>query len=521
MRRPQLRQWFDRTDEYDEVIFWRLDRFVRRTFPDWADMVSWAAANQISLVSATEELDLSGPLQRLMATMFATVGGDGIGQHGPPGRRVPRVPAPDEAVGRRPPAIRIQDHHQSGRPGQGACRQRANSWQVAREAVRRVIAGESVNSVATDFNKRGIAPPLAKIWAGDTGLRQSCATRPCSVTSCTTARQCSATTACRSCRPSRSSPTPNGMPCSGRWRSQPHPGAQRHAQHAAQRGSVRQVRRPAVPVHQAQHRHPSQRRTAKTRPVHLLPVQEPSAAASRPKTCDAKMINCKELNAWVDLWFTGEAFGYHEIIEQVTVPGANQDAQIAAINQAIKDLTAQYTQEVISDAEYDGKFASLRAERRRLQAMPAEPDQIIERATGVTVAEHWKTLDAAEKRRYLLAARVVVHAGRDERGRLEARLTGESPYPRHRRAETTQVEAQSGPTRGATHRTSSTELHPHLMIGPCLLPRTMATSQASRPALRGPVIGRCTKREPLWSAACKERRILFIILDEWLDCSSM
>ena len=73
MQRPQLRQWFDRAGDFDEVIFWRLDRFVRRTFPDWADMVSWAAASQISLVSATEELDLSGPLQRLMATMFATV----------------------------------------------------------------------------------------------------------------------------------------------------------------------------------------------------------------------------------------------------------------------------------------------------------------------------------------------------------------------------------------------------------------------------------------------------------------
>jgi len=73
MKRPALRTWFDRSDEYDEVIFWRLDRFVRRTFPDWADMVSWSAAHDISLVSATEDLDLSGPLPRLMATMFATV----------------------------------------------------------------------------------------------------------------------------------------------------------------------------------------------------------------------------------------------------------------------------------------------------------------------------------------------------------------------------------------------------------------------------------------------------------------
>ena len=152
-----------------------------------------------------------------------------------------------------------------------------------------------------------------------------------------------------------------------------------------------------------------------------------SAAASRPKTCDAKMIACNELNAWVDLWFTGEAFGYHEIIEKVTVPGASHAADVAAVNDAIKDLAAQYTREAISDDDYDTKLASLRAERRRLQAMPAEPDQIIERSTGMTVAEHWKTLDAAGKRRYLLAVGAKVHAARDEDGELDAWLTGPPP----------------------------------------------------------------------------------------------
>ncbi len=73
MKRPKLRQWLKRTDDFDEVIFWRLGQFVRRTFPDGADTVSWAADQDIRLVSATEDLDLSGPMQRLMATMFASV----------------------------------------------------------------------------------------------------------------------------------------------------------------------------------------------------------------------------------------------------------------------------------------------------------------------------------------------------------------------------------------------------------------------------------------------------------------
>ncbi len=153
-----------------------------------------------------------------------------------------------------------------------------------------------------------------------------------------------------------------------------------------------------------------------------------SAAASRPKTCDAKMISCKALNDWVDLWFTGEAFGQTEIIERVTVPGANHAAEVAAVNAAIHDLTAQFTSEAIPEADFDTKLLSLRAERRRLQELPAEPDQIEERSTGITVADHWQTLDAAGKRRYLLAAGVKVHAARDEDGSLDAWLTGPSPH---------------------------------------------------------------------------------------------
>jgi site-specific DNA recombinase len=427
MRRPQLRQWFDRTDEYDEVIFWRLDRFVRRTFPDWADMVSWAAANQISLVSATEELDLSGPLQRLMATMFATVAemesvntARRVAESREYLRRMKRW-----GGGRPPYGYKIITNPDG--PGKVLAVHEPTA-EVAREAVRRVIAGESVNAVATDFNKRGITAPMAKIW-GDTGLRAIL--RDKALLGHVVYNGASVL-------------GDDGMPIvqaeplvtHAEWDALQQ--ALEKRSHTPVRSdtpsmllNVAQCARCGGPLYlYTKHNIVTLASGERRRrgPFSYYRCKNSSAAASRPKTCDAKMISCKELNAWVDLWFTGEAFGYHEIIEQVTIPGANQDAQIAAVNEAIKDLAAQYTREAISDEDYDAKLASLRAERRRLQAMPAEPDQIIERPTGITVAEHWKTLDAADKRSYLLAARVVVHAARDERGRLEARLTGESPY---------------------------------------------------------------------------------------------
>ena len=109
------------------------------------------------------------------------------------------------------------------------------------------------------------------------------------------------------------------------------------------------------------------------------------------------------------------------------MPSANHAAGMAAVNTAIHDLTAQFTSEAISEAVFDPKLTSLCAERRRLHDLPSEPDQIQERATGVTIAEHWKTLDSAGKRRYLLAAGVQVHAARDDHGDLDAWLTGPPP----------------------------------------------------------------------------------------------
>ena len=53
-------------DAYDEVIFWRLDRFVRKPF-DLTDMIHWAETHGKGLVSATESFDLHDPLGEAMA----------------------------------------------------------------------------------------------------------------------------------------------------------------------------------------------------------------------------------------------------------------------------------------------------------------------------------------------------------------------------------------------------------------------------------------------------------------------
>ena len=43
-KRPELARWLRHPDAYDEVIFWRLDRFVRKP-SDLTDMIRWAESN--------------------------------------------------------------------------------------------------------------------------------------------------------------------------------------------------------------------------------------------------------------------------------------------------------------------------------------------------------------------------------------------------------------------------------------------------------------------------------------------
>ncbi len=156
MKRPQLGAWLEHPSDFDCVIFWRLDRFVRRVFPDFYDMVSWSAEHGIGLVSATEQLDLSGPLGRLVAVALATV--------------AELESANDsERVAGSHKYLREHGRFAGGKPPYGY---RAvlggDGWKLApdpatsvivAEIVQRVLSGEAVNSISADFNIRGLASP--------------------------------------------------------------------------------------------------------------------------------------------------------------------------------------------------------------------------------------------------------------------------------------------------------------------------------------------------------------------------
>lgn len=125
-----------------------------------------------------------------------------------------------------------------------------------------------------------------------------------------------------------------------------------------------------------------------------------------PSRC-RNMVPLADLDAWVDEWFTGDAFGNTEIVERIILPGTGHEDDIASVEQDIRELD-------LDSPDFDSRLAALRTERSRLIALPTEPDQTIERPTGVLVKDLWPTLSAQQKRSYLLAGSTKVHASKDD-----------------------------------------------------------------------------------------------------------
>jgi site-specific DNA recombinase len=73
--RPQLGKWLVDPSRYDAIVFFRVDRIVRRLF-DLADMIRWSREHGVTLVSATEShFDLSSDFGDIIALLVAKVAG--------------------------------------------------------------------------------------------------------------------------------------------------------------------------------------------------------------------------------------------------------------------------------------------------------------------------------------------------------------------------------------------------------------------------------------------------------------
>lgn len=100
------------------------------------------------------------------------------------------------------------------------------------------------------------------------------------------------------------------------------------------------------------------------------------------------------------------------MLRETVIPGKTYQSEIEAAEWELRELGRQGLDE---DAE-DARRTELRAERRRLKSLPAEPPKVETEVLPVTVGDLWEMLSQQQRREFLLAAGITVKA---VRGRYE------------------------------------------------------------------------------------------------------
>jgi site-specific DNA recombinase len=135
--------------------------------------------------------------------------------------------------------------------------------------------------------------------------------------------------------------------------------------------------------------------------------------------CPSLSVRADWLNERAEKIFL-EQVGHVEVFEKVTIPGDNHAAELAAVGQAITELVSDRFVRGIERDDYDTLIARLQAEHARLTALPAEPDQVVQRSTGRTFAEHWAACDLRGRRQLMLDAGFLLGYGRTRGGEVIA-----------------------------------------------------------------------------------------------------
>ncbi|MFD7706998.1 recombinase family protein [Streptomyces sp. NPDC059786] len=155
--RPELSKWLVRPEQWDALMFWRLDRFVRKV-ADFAEMIRWCQSHDKNLISATETIDIRSPLGRVIAyivSAFAEMEAEAIRE---------RVTGSHDYLrknGRWGGGLAPYGYQAEPVPGGKGVRlvEDPAAAEIVREIARRVIARESYLSIAADLTERGVPSP--------------------------------------------------------------------------------------------------------------------------------------------------------------------------------------------------------------------------------------------------------------------------------------------------------------------------------------------------------------------------
>lgn len=420
MKRPGLGKWLGQDHEYDEILFWRVDRLVRRV-GDFADMIKWAEDRGKGLASATEPFDLATPLGKAMAyltAIFAEM----------------EANATSERVAGAHAYLRQEGRWGGGKPPYGyrsvpnpdgngyILVVDAEAADRCRELMRRVIAGESVNSITADFNRREILTPLNHERARHGELKTKSGPKAGRDTRGAVWKASTVTQILRNpvllgyvVHRKSAVTMDDGTPI---VRAEPiitetEWDQLQHALSDPARTS-RQVRTQTpslllrvafcalcgAPMYRWSHGDGDRRRTHYRCRSH-------GTACEQKSPCPALEIRSEALNALAETLFLAQV-GHVEILEKVYRPGVDHSDEIALLRRSLQAVRREFDGGDYSypggEEEYSTRVAGLSERLRVLADLPVTEAGYEMRATGQTFTDRWHASDMPGRRQLMINA---------------------------------------------------------------------------------------------------------------------
>jgi site-specific DNA recombinase len=453
LKRPGLRRALDALRPGSTIVFYRLDRFVRRTFPDWSEMVAFAADHKHTLISATEPLNLDGAMGQMMATNLAFVAQL---ESENTSKRVVNTQNHLRRVGRwtgGPVPYGYAPMQVPGKPGWYLGLD--ESAEVLRDAINKVLGGLAPNHVAGLLNDQDVMTPLdrARVLQGKPRLCQ-CGHgehgEPCGkLHKCHHRKrvdgkyaklhefdECSeACTEFRSRRWIRASlyeilrspalmgytvehdavlRDDQGMPVSfapgvideetfGRLQAVLDGRAVKKVRTMTE-SLLLGVAQCNCPQPLYRNQSVGRRKSGKEYAyVYYLP--------KLPCTCGSRRIAVEDLDRMVERALLS-AVGSFEVMRRVVRQGTGHDAELRQVGQQIAELTQDQFVRGKPRDDYPALMAKLQARHAELSGMPKEAPEERLVGTGQTFRQRWRDMGTVERRLWLLDSGVRVVAVR-------------------------------------------------------------------------------------------------------------
>lgn len=398
--RPGLGPWLSgRTDEFDGLVAWKVDRISRRLL-HFVSLVEWADERGKTVASATEPINTSDRFGRMIASMlamFAEFERDAIKERIAEGRE----------------ALRREGRWGGGHPPYGYRPVKVDGgWklepdpdasEVVRELVSRVIGGASVLSVCRDLNERGVRTRGGAEW-----------------------------TASRAFRILRSRTIVGQAEHKGKALADSDGIPRRIADPIISDTDFRKLqtilddraKAPRMRTHGAALllgvgfcecglRLYRQGGVSKGK-LYGYYVCSGKKGGKNASSCGNKPIPAAALDEAAEEGLMAVA-GRLEFTERQFIPGVNHEEEIAQVDRAIREAREEWDLGLYEDDRkgYLERLSRLNERRARLAAVPSTPDRWEEVPTGRTFREAYGDLETVEERRaFLLASglRVVLHA---------------------------------------------------------------------------------------------------------------